>query len=244
MRRAEEHPSRRAFLGATATALATVVATYGAQSLQQLGTVEGGCDLLVQAHQRAQIRYQTEAERMFGYPREDLIGKHYSIRVDGPVSPTNHFIPTRHLIEPYARGLARTPEGGWRAYVQDGSYLKLREVTLSYHVGNMGLSMGDWTVSVVGRNLKTWTDYSGFDPEVGITGGEASSGVISAFDAYPRGYLGARVDLVALRRRSGSFSPVRPRRRLRPAGPREPLQTRFDPARALAARPAFEAGRV
>ena len=69
-------------------------------------------------------------------------------------------------------------------FVEDGSFTKLREVTLSYHVGNMGLSMGDWTVSVVGRNLKTWTDYSGFDPEVGITGGEASSGVISAFDAY------------------------------------------------------------
>ena len=69
-------------------------------------------------------------------------------------------------------------------FVEDGSFTKLREVTLSYRVGTLGLDMGDWTVSLVGRNLKTWTDYKGFDPEVGITGGQASSGVISAFDAY------------------------------------------------------------
>ena len=69
-------------------------------------------------------------------------------------------------------------------FVEDGSFTKLREVTLSYHVGTLGLNAGDWTVSLVGRNLKTWTDYKGFDPEVGIAGGDASSGVISAFDAY------------------------------------------------------------
>src|SRR5690554_725526 len=50
------------------------------------------------------------------------VGQRYSIRADGPTSPTNHFIPTRHLIDPYARGLARTPEGGWRGYVQDDSF--------------------------------------------------------------------------------------------------------------------------
>jgi tetratricopeptide (TPR) repeat protein len=35
------------------------------ESLVQLGPVEGACELLVQAHQRAQIRYQTEAEKIF-----------------------------------------------------------------------------------------------------------------------------------------------------------------------------------
>ncbi len=35
------------------------------QTLTALGPVEGACDLLVQAHQRAQIRYQTEAEKIF-----------------------------------------------------------------------------------------------------------------------------------------------------------------------------------
>ena len=67
-------------------------------------------------------------------------------------------------------------------FVEDGSFTKLREMTLSYHVGRLG--RGDWTVSLVGRNLATWSDYSGFDPEVGRTGGESASGVINAFDAY------------------------------------------------------------
>lgn len=67
-------------------------------------------------------------------------------------------------------------------FVEDGSFTKLREVTLSYRVGRVG--RGDWTVSFVGRNLKTWTDYTGWDPEVGRTGGESSSGVVNAFDAF------------------------------------------------------------
>ncbi|MEO6331926.1 MAG: SusC/RagA family TonB-linked outer membrane protein [Gemmatimonadaceae bacterium] len=67
-------------------------------------------------------------------------------------------------------------------FVEDGSFTKLREMTLSYHVGRLG--RGDWTVSLVGRNLATWSDYSGFDPEVGRTGGESGTGVINAFDAY------------------------------------------------------------
>jgi cellulose synthase operon protein C len=35
------------------------------ETLLRLGPVEGACDLLVQAHQRAQIRYQTEGEKIF-----------------------------------------------------------------------------------------------------------------------------------------------------------------------------------
>lgn len=75
-------------------------------------------------------------------------------------------------------------------FVEDASYMKLRELSVSYHLGTFGREVGDWTVSLIGRNLKTWTDYSGFDPEVGIadsqsnTRQDAGSGVINAFDAY------------------------------------------------------------
>ena len=43
----------------------------------------------------------------------------YSIRAGGPKAPTNAFDPKLHLIDPYARGLARTPDGDWRGYVQE-----------------------------------------------------------------------------------------------------------------------------
>ena len=58
-------------------------------------------------------------------------------------------------------------------FVEDGSYVKLRELSLSYTFGeNMLRSSGLGRVArgvklaLIGRNLYTWTNYSGFDPEV------------------------------------------------------------------------------
>jgi len=48
-------------------------------------------------------------------------GTRYSVRASGPTSPTNAFDPTLHLIDPWARGLART-ETGWRSYVQNDAF--------------------------------------------------------------------------------------------------------------------------
>ncbi|HEX8849032.1 MAG TPA: hypothetical protein VF761_05835, partial [Gemmatimonadaceae bacterium] len=69
-------------------------------------------------------------------------------------------------------------------FVESTSYLKLREVSGSYHVGRFG--PGDFTLSVIGRNLKTWTRYTGFDPEVGAgaTNSQSGSGLINAVDAF------------------------------------------------------------
>ncbi len=58
-------------------------------------------------------------------------------------------------------------------FVEDASYIKLRELSLSYTIGNsmlgnLGSSIQDIKVSLVGRNLLTITDYSGYDPEVAL----------------------------------------------------------------------------
>jgi glycogen operon protein len=49
-------------------------------------------------------------------------GTYYAFRARGPAGPTHAFDPTRNLVDPYARGLARTPDGGWRGYVQDDAF--------------------------------------------------------------------------------------------------------------------------
>ncbi len=67
--------------------------------------------------------------------------------------------------------------------VEDASFVKLRETNLSYNIGAVRGS-GDWTISLIGRNLKTWTKYTGFDPEVGYGGGTSGSALINALDAY------------------------------------------------------------
>jgi TonB-linked SusC/RagA family outer membrane protein len=59
-----------------------------------------------------------------------------------------------------------------RAYVQDGSFVKLREVSLSYAVPQsiarrlLGQRISDVRLNVVGRNLAVFMDYWGMDPEV------------------------------------------------------------------------------
>ncbi|MFN4002311.1 glycogen debranching protein GlgX [Microcella sp.] len=49
-------------------------------------------------------------------------GTRYALRVDGPDGATHAFDRERLLLDPYARGLARTPDGEWRSYVQDDAF--------------------------------------------------------------------------------------------------------------------------
>lgn len=57
-------------------------------------------------------------------------------------------------------------------YIEEGTYVKLREVSLQYTFdrAKLGFLSGIFhriTVGVIGRNLLTFTDYKGWDPEVG-----------------------------------------------------------------------------
>jgi hypothetical protein len=47
------------------------------------------------------------------------------------------------------------------------------ELSASYHFGSVG-GVGDWSVGFVGRNLATFTNYTGLDPEVGATVAQAT----------------------------------------------------------------------
>ncbi len=59
------------------------------------------------------------------------------------------------------------------AFVEDGSFVKLKELSVSYTLSKnildklqvAGLVKGA-KIAFIGRNLMTWTKYSGFDPEV------------------------------------------------------------------------------
>ena len=75
-----------------------------------------------------------------------------------------------------------------RVYVQDGSFVKLREVALTYNVPTSivrrfaGSRVSDLRLNVVGRNLAVWMDYWGMDPEVTNFG---NGPVRSAVDLAP-----------------------------------------------------------
>ncbi len=55
----------------------------------------------------------------------------------------------------------------WR--IDDGSFVKLREISLSYSFGKVKW-FKDITASIAGRNLKSWDKYKGYDPEVNAGG--------------------------------------------------------------------------
>jgi TonB-linked SusC/RagA family outer membrane protein len=55
----------------------------------------------------------------------------------------------------------------WR--IDDGSFIKLREISLSYRFGRLK-PFSDLTISASGRNLVSWDNYKGYDPEVNAGG--------------------------------------------------------------------------
>ena len=58
-------------------------------------------------------------------------------------------------------------------YVEDGSFWKLRELSLTATAPSdwaRRLGVSDLALTVSGRNLGTWTDYTGFDPEINFNG--------------------------------------------------------------------------
>jgi TonB-linked SusC/RagA family outer membrane protein len=68
---------------------------------------------------------------------------------------------------------------------EDATFMKLREVSGAFNIGRVPKLAGDWTISFVGRNLYTWTRYTGWDPDIGDTSNSnANSGAIVGVQAY------------------------------------------------------------
>ena len=86
--------------------------------------------------------------------------------------------------------------------VVDGSFTKLRELSLAYRFGRDLLGripvlggVSSMTLRFSGQNLFTWSDYPGYDPDVGLGGDPTGSAAIGRIDyfSYPhmRSYTGS-----------------------------------------------------
>ncbi|MGI4884751.1 MAG: SusC/RagA family TonB-linked outer membrane protein [Janthinobacterium lividum] len=64
-------------------------------------------------------------------------------------------------------------------WVESGSFVKLREASISYLLKPQALGLRDLRLSVSGRNLVAFTHYSGYDPEVNAAG---QSNAVRGFD--------------------------------------------------------------
>jgi hypothetical protein len=76
-------------------------------------------------------------------------------------------------------------------FVEDGSYLRLRELAVNVNVpkslmAKLGLSqLSNTRIGLVGRNLWTSTNYSGYDPDVAGPGGGNPFGYRVDYFTYP-----------------------------------------------------------
>jgi TonB-dependent SusC/RagA subfamily outer membrane receptor len=72
-----------------------------------------------------------------------------------------------------APGYARSKRFFYGFYAEDGSYVKLREVSVTFDLAPTlarSVKAAGLAVTLSGRNLHTWTDYTGFDPEMNLFG--------------------------------------------------------------------------
>jgi TonB-linked SusC/RagA family outer membrane protein len=103
-------------------------------------------------------------------------GKAYELELSGAVAP-GFFTARRTIFE---------------EYIEDGTFVKLRELSLTYtldqeFIKNLGLR--NILVTLTGRNLLSFDNYQGYDPEINVT---AQSTLVRGFDfatiPNPRSY--------------------------------------------------------
>jgi TonB-linked SusC/RagA family outer membrane protein len=98
------------------------------------------------------------------------------------VCEARHF-PERFSTE-YLAGIApsSTTAGVLDQFIQDASFVKLREISATYRLPEQWVSragIATATLTVAGRNLATWTDFTGPDPEVRYTGIPPTQGSVA-----------------------------------------------------------------
>ena len=86
--------------------------------------------------------------------------------------------------ESWYTGLGTSNSNIVEEFAEDGGYTKLREISLAYTLDiaatrRMGFSSVD--LRVAGRNLRTWSSYSGLDPETNLAG---ASALLQGYDFF------------------------------------------------------------
>jgi hypothetical protein len=78
------------------------------------------------------------------------------------------------LDQSWFQSVASTFNGPDVAFLEDGGFVKLREVSLGYTIDQpwvaRSLGFSSIELRVAGRNLKSWNNYTGVDPETSLLG--------------------------------------------------------------------------
>jgi TonB-linked SusC/RagA family outer membrane protein len=90
--------------------------------------------------------------------------------VAGPGAGTSVLIDDSYMLGNIGSGFT----GPFSQFVEEAGFVKLRDISVSYMVRDQDwlnrVGFSNAIISVSGRNLKTWTDYTGIDPESNLNG--------------------------------------------------------------------------
>jgi TonB-linked SusC/RagA family outer membrane protein len=103
-------------------------------------------------------------------------------------------------LDEQARAVAAVfhPSATAWGFLEDTHFWKLREISLSYSLPESLLARigsRNGTVVLSGRNLATWTSYSGLDPEINFDGAGDNFGVTELLTQPPVRYFTLRLNL-------------------------------------------------
>jgi TonB-linked SusC/RagA family outer membrane protein len=147
----------------------------------------------------AQILGDPQPEFILAFTNEFQVLKNFSVLIqfDGMLGQ-DVFNFTRRILETPAFGNGKEYEKELRGelpvgyfnnrrtvfeeYVEDGSFIKLRELSVGYMLDNeftKGLGLRSVQVKLTGRNLLSFDNYSGYDPEVNAA---SQSTLVRGFD--------------------------------------------------------------
>ena len=85
--------------------------------------------------------------------------------------------------------IANIQEGYEDGLIQEADFTKLREVSLSYLVPNTWanrVGASGASITVAGRNLKTWTKFTGLEPESSFNGGGRGGNILWEQNVLPQ----------------------------------------------------------
>lgn len=84
------------------------------------------------------------------------------------------------LDQSYYQGIGSSFNGPASLSIEDGSYVKLREIAVAYTLRSelikSWISVSSVDIRLSARNLYTWTKYKGIDPETNLAGGVNARG--------------------------------------------------------------------
>ena len=74
-------------------------------------------------------------------------------------------------------------------WIEDGSYLRLKNITLAYTISESFLLFQNASIFVSAENLLTLTDYLGYDPELSYSSDQLLMGIDYGLVPQPRTFL-------------------------------------------------------